>query len=145
MRWARALIWPAALLVGALALVRPPMRAGRRAAPLSTITGTDADVWNVAQPTPVYTLRSPRTGPITWTLSGTTLKGSGPSPLRVELRNLKTGTYTLTATRKSPAATAKRIVRVDVTPPTVAIRAPSQGAVYLPGQAVEVDYCATAR
>lgn len=140
MRWSRALSWPAALLVGALALA-PAADAGAPApAPLLTITGTDADVWNLAQPTPVYTVRSPRTGKISWTLSGTTLKGSGPSPLRVELRNLKTGTYTLTATRKDPAATAKRTVRVDVTPPTVAIRTPGQGAVYLPGQAVEVDY-----
>ena len=138
MRWVRTLSWPAALLVGALVLA-PAAHAGAPA-PLLTITGSDADVWNVAQPTPVYTLRSPRTGAITWTLSGTTLKGSGPSPLRVELRNLKTGTYTLTATRKTPAATAKRIVQVDVTPPIVAIRAPTQGAAYLPGQAVEVDF-----
>ena len=138
MRWVRTLSWPAALLVGALVLA-PAAHAGAPA-PLLTITGSDADVWNVAQPTPVYTLRSPRTGAITWTLSGTTLKGSGPSPLRVELRNLKTGTYTLTATRKNPAATAKRIVQVDVTPPIVAIRAPTQGAAYLPGQAVEVDF-----
>ncbi len=140
MRWARVLSWPAALLIGALALA-PAADAGEAApAPVLTITGTNADVWNVARPTPVYTVRSTRTGTINWTLSGTTLRGSGPSPLRVELRNLKTGTYTLTATRKSPAATATRTVRVDVTPPTVAIRAPAQGASYLPGQAVEVDY-----
>lgn len=138
MRWSRALSWPTALLVGALVLA-PAADAGTPA-PLLTITGSDADVWNVAQPTPVYTVRSTRAGKISWTLSGTTLKGSGPSPLRVELRNLKTGTYTLTAKRKDPAATAKRTVRVDVTPPTIAIRAPAQGAAYLPGQAVEVDY-----
>ena len=134
-----SLSWPAALLAGALALA-PAADAGTPA-PVLTITGSDADVWNVAQPTPVYTVRSTRArarsaGPS----SGTTLKGSGPSPLRVELRNLTTGTYTLTATRTAPAATAKRIVRVDVTPPTIAIRAPAQGAAYLPGQAVEVDY-----
>ena len=138
MRWSRALIWPTALLAGALVLA-PAADAGTPA-PALTITGSDADVWNVAQPTPVYTVRSTRAGKISWTLSGTTLKGSGPSPLRVELRNLTTGTYTLTATRTAPAATAKRIVRVDVTPPTIAIRAPAQGAAYLPGQAVEVDY-----
>jgi hypothetical protein len=138
MRWVRSLSWPAALLVGALVLA-PSAHAGAPA-PVLTITGSDADVWNVAQPTPVYTVRSTRAGKISWTLSGTTLKGSGPSPLRVELRNLKTGTYTLTATRAAPAATVRRIVRVDVTPPTIAIHAPAQGAAYLPGQAVEVDY-----
>ena len=89
MRWVRTLSWPAALLVGALVLA-PAAHAGAPA-PLLTITGSDADVWNVAQPTPVYTLRSPRTGAITWTLSGTTLKGSGPSPLRVELAEPQDG------------------------------------------------------
>ena len=143
MRWARVLTWPAALLVGALVLA-PSAEAGAPA-PLLTITGTDAEFWNVARPTPVYTVRSPRKGKITWTLSGTTLKGSGPSPLRVELRNLPTGAYTLTATRKGPAATARRIVRVDVTPPTIAIRTPANGAGYVFDQAVAVDYsCAGA-
>jgi hypothetical protein len=145
MRWARVLSWPAALLIAAVVLAPSAHAGGPAPAPVLTITGSDAEVWSVARPTPVYTVRSTRTGTITWTLSGTTLTGAGPSPLRVELRNLRTGTYTLTATRTRPTATVRRIVRVDVTPPTIAIRAPAQGAAYLPGQAVEVDYsCAGA-
>ena len=145
MSWVRVLSRPAVLLIGTLALA-PVAHGGEPApAPLLTITGSDADVWNVAQPTPVYTVRSRRSGKISWTLSGSTLKGSGASPLRVELGGLRSGTYTLTATRKRPAATARRIVRVDVTPPTISLRAPTNGAVYVPGQAVAVDYsCAGA-
>ena len=56
------------------------------------------------------------------------------------LPGLATGTHTLTATQASPAATAKRVILVDVTPPAITVRAPAQGAVYLPGQAVEVDF-----
>jgi hypothetical protein len=124
------------LLVGAVAL---PLAAATPAAAL-TISGADTDVWNVARPTPAYTATGAAGAEISWTLSGTNRKGKGASPLRVTLKDLKTGTYTLRAVQKEPAETAARRVVVDVTPPGVTVRSPTADAVYLQGQAVTVDF-----
>ena len=126
-------------LIVAMAVVVPAAADGA-AAPALTISGRDTDVWSLARPTPVLTIRGTAGAKVSWTLSGTRRKGSGRSPLRVTLTGLPTGSYTLTATQASPKATAKRVVVVDVTPPAITIRAPAEGAAYLPGQAVEVDF-----
>ncbi len=111
------------------------------AAPQVTISGTDADVWNVAQPTPSYRIAGQAGAKISWALSGTAKKkGSGQSPLRVTLAGLKTGGYTLKATQDEPRATASRTFAVDVTAPAVTIRTPSLDAVYLPGDTVVADF-----
>lgn len=105
------------------------------------ISGANTDVWNLAAPTPLYTATgSARGATLSWTLSRTDKKGTGASPLRISIPGLATGTYTLEVAQKPDGAKARRTVRVDVTPPTVAIRQPSAGAVYLPGQAVTADY-----
>ena len=83
MRWVRTLSWPAALLVGALVLA-PAAHAGAPA-PLLTITGSDADVWNVALPTPIYRISRGRGADLVDALGGQQ-KGSGQSPLRVSSR-----------------------------------------------------------
>ena len=126
------------LIVAAAAVV--PVADGVAAAPALTISGRDTDVWSLARPTPVLTIRGTAGAKLSWTLSGTRRKGSGRSPLRVTLPGLPTGSYTLTATQASPQATAKRVVVVDVTPPSITVRAPAEGAAFLPGQAVEVDF-----
>ena len=109
--------------------------------PPPKISGSDATVWNVAAPTPTYTITGSARGvSLKWTLTGTTQKGSGRSPLTVRLPGLASGTYTLEAAQSPDGKTAKRKVRVDVTPPAVAIRQPVNGAVYPPGQVVAVDY-----
>ena len=129
----------AALALGLTGLALGTTAAAAPAAP--KITGSNATVWNIASPTPAYTVTgSSRNVTITWTLSGTTRKGSGRSPLRITLSGLPTGTYNLDAAEAPGGAKARRVVRVDVTPPTIAIRQPADGALYLPGQAVEVDY-----
>jgi hypothetical protein len=120
--------------------------AGAAPDPPVRISGSDRDVWNVARPTPSYLITAPARGAkVTWRLTGAASKqGSGRSPLRLSFPGLKTGTYRLTA-EAPDARAARRNFSVDVTPPTIAIRSPSAGAVYLPGQAVAADYsCAGA-
>jgi hypothetical protein len=124
------------LLAGALLLPAAP----GAAAPALTITGADGDVWNVASPTPPYRISGDAGAKLTWTLSGTTRKGSGPSPLRVTFTGLKTGNYTLKVSQDEPKASAARKFTVDVTPPGVTIRTPALNAVYLPGETVVADY-----
>jgi hypothetical protein len=129
----------APLALGLIVVALVPAAAAAPAPP--RISGANATVWNIAAPTPSYTVTGSARGvTITWTLSGTTRKGSGRSPLTVRLAGLPTGTYNLDAAESPGGAKARRIVRVDVTPPTIAVRQPVDGALYLPGQAVEVDY-----
>jgi hypothetical protein len=105
------------------------------------ISGSDRTVWNIASPTPSYTITGSKRGvKLTWSLSGTRRTGSGKSPLTVTLPGLATGRYTLSATQPPDSEAAKRRVTVDVTPPTVSIRRPTAGALYAPGQAVQADY-----
>ncbi len=126
-----------ALAVAPATLVAPSL--GAPAAP--KISGSNATVWNIAAPTPSYTVTGSAPGAtLTWTLSGSARKGSGASPLRVRLAGLPTGTYNLDATQSPGGAKARRRVRVDITPPTIAIRQPVDGALYLPGEAVAADY-----
>ncbi len=124
------------LLAGALLLPAAP----GAAAPTIAISGSDADVWNVALPTPTYRISGEAGAKISWTLSGANKKGSGKSPLRVTFAGLKTGSYTLKATQDEPRATASRKFTVDVTPPGVTIRTPALNAVYLPGDTVVADF-----
>ena len=109
-------------------------------APALSISGSDADVWNLERPTPSYRIRGDAGATITWTLSGTDRKGSGASPLRVTFAGLRTGKYTLKATQDEPRVTASRKFAVDVTPPGVTIRTPAANAVYLPGDTVAADF-----
>ncbi len=111
------------------------------APPAPKISGSDATVWNIASPTPSYTITGTEPGAsLRWTLSGTTQKGTGRSPLRIRLPGLASGTYTLEAEQSPDGKTAKRKVRVDVTPPSIAIRQPVNDAVYPPGQVIAVNY-----
>ncbi len=131
----------------AAGLVLASAAATSSAAPAAPrISGSDATVWNVAAPTPAYTITgSARGAVLNWTLSGTTRKGSGASPLRISLSGLAGGTYNLDAAQSPGGAKARRVVRVNVTPPTISVRQPVEGTLYLPGQPVEVDYsCAGA-
>ncbi|MGE0028846.1 MAG: hypothetical protein AB7U07_17285, partial [Thermoleophilia bacterium] len=123
------------LLAGALLL---PAAHGA-AAPAVTISGTDADVWNVASPTPGYRIAGEAGAKISWTLTADK-KGSGKSPLRVTFAGLKSGNYTLKATQDEPRASASRKFTVDVTPPGVTIRTPAVNATYLPGDTVMADF-----
>lgn len=138
----RPTLRPTARLVAPLvlaALVAAGPASGAPAAP--RISGSDATVWNIGSPTPSYTVTGSARGvKISWTLSGTTKKGSGDSPLRIRLTGLPSGTYNLDAAEAPGGAKARRVVRVDVTPPTVAVRQPVEGALYLPGQAVAADF-----
>ncbi|HTI33275.1 MAG TPA: hypothetical protein VL422_06315 [Miltoncostaea sp.] len=124
------------LLAGALLL--PAARGA--AAPDLTISGADTDVWNVANPTPTYRVRGDAGAKLSWTLSGTTKKGTGATPLRLTFTGLKTGKYTLKVEQDEPKASAARKFTVDVTPPGVTIRTPAVNAVYLPGETVVADY-----
>jgi len=130
-----------ATLCAAVLVLAAVASAGAAAPPPVRISGSDEDVWNVARPTPSYVLTAPTRGAkVTWRLTGAAEKqGSGRSPLRVELPGLRTGNYRLSA-EAPEAREARRTFRVDVTPPTIAIRVPSSGAVYLPGQVVAADY-----
>ena len=129
----------APLAAGLIVVALAATAAAAPAAP--KITGSNATVWNIASPTPSHTITGSARGvTLTWTLSGTTRKGSGRSPLTVRFAGLATGSYNLDAAESPGGAKARRVVRVDVTPPTVAIRQPADGALYLPGQAVEIDY-----
>lgn len=107
-----------------------------------TISGADTDVWNVANPTPTYTITS-ASGPVSWAVGGL-LGGPLASPAVVKLDTIADdGTYTLVATDNDPdptANTASRTFRIDRTPPKITLNRPVSGAVYALNASVQADY-----
>lgn len=127
-----------ALAAGGLALAAP----GAFAAP--TVSGADTDVWNVANPTPVYTITaSSRRARVFWQIPGFA-SGDGRSPVQLDLRQIPDGSFRLVAVeftdRSVDLTPTQRSFRVDRTPPVVTIRRPVAGEQIGQGARVLADY-----
>jgi hypothetical protein len=110
------------------------------AAAAPTISGTNADVWNLASPVPTYVVTGSGIGDIAWSLQGAeSARGGGPSPLTVRLEGLGDGSYRLRASQALDGASDRRF-RVDLTPPRVTVRVPAAGASYAQDSRVVADY-----
>jgi hypothetical protein len=112
------------------------------AAGAPVISGTDADVWNAANPIPTYEVTgSDRRERVYWQIPGVG-SGNGRSPMTLRVTGIPDGTYRLLALeafRDAPDI-AERVFRVDVTRPVVAIRRPVAGSKIARGSAVLADY-----
>jgi hypothetical protein len=127
---------PWALSALALACLAP---ATASAAP--TISGTDADVWNVARPVPSYVISSTEGDRerISWQVAGVA-SGEARTPVTVRLPGLGDGSYRLMASERNRSGFVERLFRVDLTPPRIAIRQPANGAQVQQGATVLADY-----
>lgn len=144
MRTSKRIVSPRGLLLalatGGLALAAGAT--GALGAP--TISGADTDIWNVANPSPAYTITaSSRRARVFWQIQGVT-SGDGISPVELDLSQVPDGTFRLTAVeftnRSFDLTPAQRSFRVDRTPPVVTIRRPVAGEQIPQRSAVPADY-----
>jgi hypothetical protein len=102
--------------------------AGAPASAAPVISGADGDVWNAASPVPTYVITTDAPNRrISWSVAGVA-SGAGRSPLQVRLSGIGDGQYRLVASGQVPeAGDTERAFRVDLTPPRITVRQPTNG------------------
>jgi hypothetical protein len=127
-------------LLGLLAALVVPATAV--AAP--SISGSDADVWNAASPTPTYTIAADGTSGMEWRLDGGHWVGAQSPTVVLAFRAISDGKHVLRVRPDDDGhdhhGETRRRFKVDTVPARIKIREPQPGAVYAQGQSVAARY-----
>jgi len=112
----------------------------------ASISGADADVWNVVRPVPTYEITSDTPGAIVaWRVNGGGW-AAGQAPYTLRLTGLADGTHRLEArqlTGDDRGRAVRRSFRLDTTPPGVTVARPLSGEVVAQGAPLTAEYACT--